>query len=97
MSIKTGYGLDVPGIEFLWRTRFSATVQTCPVAHPAFYTMGTGWNLICAIMAVIIGANGIVTKSLRKKLEAIPGKHSIDFLYLWFPHHCVISIIGVIY
>jgi hypothetical protein len=27
---------------------------------------------------VIIGATGIVTKNLRKNLEAIPGKHSID-------------------
>jgi hypothetical protein len=29
---------------------------------------------------VIIGATGIVTKDLRKNLEAIPGKHSIDSL-----------------
>ena len=26
----------------------------------------------------IIGATGIVTRSLRKNLEAVPGKHSID-------------------
>ena len=26
---------------------------------------------------VIIGATGIVTRSLRKNLEAVPGKHSI--------------------
>jgi hypothetical protein len=40
------------------------------------------WNLKCAITAVIrvIGATGIVTRSLRKNLEAIPGKHSIDSL-----------------
>jgi hypothetical protein len=36
------------------------------------------WNLKCTIISVIIGATGIVTKSLRKNLEAIPGKHSID-------------------
>jgi hypothetical protein len=35
------------------------------------------WNLKCTIMPVIIGATGIVTKSLRENLEAIPGKHSI--------------------
>jgi len=27
---------------------------------------------------IIIGATGIVTRSLRKHLEAVPGKHSID-------------------
>jgi hypothetical protein len=38
------------------------------------------WNLKCTIIPVIIGATGIVTKNLRKNLEAIPGKHSIDSL-----------------
>jgi hypothetical protein len=32
------------------------------------------------IIPVVIGATGIVTKGLRKNLEAIPGKHSIDSL-----------------
>jgi hypothetical protein len=36
------------------------------------------WNLKCTIIPVINGANGIVTRSLRKNLEAVPGKHSID-------------------
>jgi hypothetical protein len=36
------------------------------------------WNLTCAIIPVIIGAAGIVTKSSKKNLRAIPGKHSID-------------------
>jgi hypothetical protein len=35
------------------------------------------WNLKCTIIPAIIGASGIVTKSLRKNLEAI---HSIDSL-----------------
>jgi hypothetical protein len=35
------------------------------------------WNLKCTIIPVIIGATGIVTRSLRKKLEAVPGKYSI--------------------
>ena len=35
------------------------------------------WNLKCTIVPVIIGANGIVTRSLRKILETVPGKHSI--------------------
>jgi hypothetical protein len=38
------------------------------------------WNMKCTIIPVIIGATGIVTKSLRKNPEAIPGKHSIDSL-----------------
>ena len=29
---------------------------------------------------VIIGATGIVTRSLKKNLETVPGKHSIDSL-----------------
>ena len=38
------------------------------------------WNLKCTIVPVIIGATGIVTRSLRKNLEAVTGKHSIDSL-----------------
>ena len=38
------------------------------------------WNLKCTIIPVIIRATGIVTRSVRKNLEAIPGKHSIDSL-----------------
>ena len=38
------------------------------------------WNLNCTIVPVITGANGIVTRSLRKNLEAVPVKHSIDSL-----------------
>ena len=38
------------------------------------------WNLKCTIVPVIIGATGIVTRSLKKNLETIAGKHSIDSL-----------------
>jgi hypothetical protein len=38
------------------------------------------WNLKCTIIPVITGATGRVTKNLRKNLEAIPGKHSVDSL-----------------
>jgi len=38
------------------------------------------WKLKCTIVPVIIGATGIVTRSLKKNLETIPGKHSIDSL-----------------
>jgi hypothetical protein len=37
------------------------------------------WNLKCTILPVI-GATGFVMRSLRKKLEAVPGKHSKDSL-----------------
>ena len=37
-------------------------------------------NMKCKIISVIIGATGIVTKGLKKNLEAVPGKHSIDTL-----------------
>ena len=38
------------------------------------------WNLKCTIVPVIIGATGIVTRSLKKNLETVPGKHSVDSL-----------------
>jgi hypothetical protein len=38
------------------------------------------WNMKCVIIPVIIGAIGIVTKGLKKNLEALPGKQSIDSL-----------------
>ena len=37
-------------------------------------------NLKCPIVPVIIGATGIVTRSLKKNMEALSGKHSIDSL-----------------
>jgi hypothetical protein len=38
------------------------------------------WNLKCTIVPLIIGATEIVTRGLRKNLEVVPGKHSIDSL-----------------
>ena len=38
------------------------------------------WNLKCTIIPIIIGATGIVMRRLRKNLEAVPVKHSIDSL-----------------
>jgi hypothetical protein len=35
------------------------------------------WNLKCTIIPIVIGATGIVTRSLKENLEAVPGKHSI--------------------
>ena len=41
-GIATRYGLDGPGIETRLGARFSAAVQSGPVAHSALYTMCTG-------------------------------------------------------
>ena len=38
------------------------------------------WNLKCAIVPVVIGATGLVTRNLRKNFETVPGKHPIDSL-----------------
>jgi hypothetical protein len=38
------------------------------------------WNLKCFVIPVIIGATGIIRKSLQKYLETIPGQHSIGSL-----------------
>jgi hypothetical protein len=38
------------------------------------------WNMKCFVIPVIIEATGIVSKSLQKYLETIPGQHSIDSL-----------------
>jgi hypothetical protein len=38
------------------------------------------WNMKYFVIPIIIGATGIVTKGLKKYLETIPGKHSIDSL-----------------
>ena len=38
------------------------------------------WNLKCTIIPIITGATGIVTRSLRKNLETVAGKHSIHSL-----------------
>jgi hypothetical protein len=36
------------------------------------------WNMKCFVITVIIGAIAIATKGLKKYLQTIPGKHSID-------------------
>jgi hypothetical protein len=38
------------------------------------------WNMKCFVIPVITGVTGIVSKSLQKYLETIPGQHSIDSL-----------------
>jgi hypothetical protein len=38
------------------------------------------WNMKSFVIPVIIGTTGIVIKGLKKYLETIPGKHSIDYV-----------------
>jgi hypothetical protein len=38
------------------------------------------WNMKCKIIPVITGANEIATNGLKKGLETIPGKYSVDSL-----------------
>jgi hypothetical protein len=38
------------------------------------------WYMKCFVIPVITGTTGIVTKGLKKYLETIPEKHSIDSL-----------------
>ena len=42
IGVATRYGLDGPGIESRWGTKFSAPVQSGPGTYPASYIMGTG-------------------------------------------------------
>jgi hypothetical protein len=38
------------------------------------------WNMKCVIVPAAAGATGVVTRGLRKNLEAVRGKHSVDSL-----------------
>ena len=42
VGVATLYGLEGPGIESRWGTRFTAPDQPGPGAHLASYTVGTG-------------------------------------------------------
>jgi hypothetical protein len=39
------------------------------------------WNVKAAVIPVIIGATGTISKSLRKYLSNVPGKHEIKELH----------------
>ena len=45
------------------------------------------WNLKCTIIPIIIGATRIVTRSLRKNLEPVPGKYIHYKRQLYLEHH----------
>jgi hypothetical protein len=38
------------------------------------------WNLKCMIIPTTTGAKGIITRRLRRNVEAVTGKRSIDSL-----------------
>ena len=42
-GVTTCYGMDDPGVDSWCGARFSAPVQTDPWAHPASYTVVTGF------------------------------------------------------
>jgi len=42
VGLATSYGLDGPGIEYRWGTRYSTPVQAGLGAYPDSYTMDTG-------------------------------------------------------
>jgi hypothetical protein len=44
------------------------------------------WNMKCFVIPAIIGTTGIVSKSLQKYPETIPGQHSIDSLQKKLPY-----------
>ena len=52
------------------------------------------WNLKYTITPIVIGATGIVTRSLRKNLEAVPGKHSIDGFTIDSQQKTAIQVLG---
>jgi len=46
------------------------------------------WNLKCMTIPLINGNNGLITKDLKKNLEAKAGKHSIHYKrQLRLEHH----------
>jgi hypothetical protein len=54
------------------------------------------WNMKCFVIPVITGATGIVTRGLKKYLEKITGKHSIDSLQktaVLGPSHLIRTVI----
>ena len=55
-------------------------VSRSTTSRPTYLHLPRMWNLKCTIIPIITGAIGIVTRSLRKNLEAVPGKHLIDSL-----------------
>jgi hypothetical protein len=61
---------------------FTPGKDPVPIVQEAGWAPGIKriWNQKCTIISVIIGATGIVTRSLRTNLEVVSGKHSIDSL-----------------
>ena len=45
------------------------------------------WKLKLTIIPVMTGATGIITRSLRKNLEVVPGKHYYNYHYYHHYHY----------
>jgi hypothetical protein len=48
------------------------------------------WNVAAKATPVIIGVTGTISKSLRKYLSNIPGKHEINELQKSHTGHCTL-------
>ena len=91
--IASRYGLDGPGIESLsvGGARFSAPVQTCPGAHPASCTMGTGsfpggkaagawcWPPTPGLASGLWKGRAIPLLALRDFVAC----YGVDFTFIW--------------
>jgi len=72
VGIATDYGLDGPGIESRWGSRFSAPVETGPGAHPASCKVGNGsFPGVKSGRGVTLTAHPLLLPWLRKS-RAIP-------------------------
>ena len=75
VGIATGYGLDGPGIESLWRRDFPHL--SCPGAHPASCKMGT-----CSFPGVKSGRGVTLTRHPLLVPRSRKGR-AIPLLPLW--------------
>jgi hypothetical protein len=68
VGVATSYGMEGPGIESRWWTRFSALVQTGRGEHAASCTMGTGSlpGVECGRGVVLTSHPLIVPRSINR-------------------------------
>ena len=68
VGITTRYTLDGPGIESRCGARFSAPVQTSPVAHPSSCTMGTrSPSQVLSGLCVALNIHSHLVQRLKKE------------------------------
>jgi len=79
VEVLTGYKLCAATC-YWYGKRPLAVEDDCVIIIIIIIIIQRIWNLKCTIIPIIIGATVIVTRNLRKNLEAVPGKYSIDSL-----------------